>query len=190
MITRQFSLGQIHEYPFERDYDINKVAFFDIETTGFSASETYLYLIGCAFYEENSFHIVQWFSEDIREEALLITTFFEFLKSYNVLFHYNGSGFDIPYLQQKCSLLHLDYSFDGLKSIDIYKIILPYKKIFQLASLKQRSLEAFLNIRRKDTFDGGELIQVYQSYLAKNIVRSLRKNGIPGPCRLIFQKLI
>lgn len=179
MITRQFSLEQMPDYPFDREYDLNRIAFFDIETTGFAAESTYLYLIGCAYYEGSSFQLIQWFSEDIREEALLITSFFEFLENYDALIHFNGSGFDMPYLQRKCNLLNLDYNFDRLTSIDIYKRIYPYKKIFKLNNFKQKTLETFLNIHRKDVFSGGDLIQVYQSYLGKKHYEALKKARNP-----------
>lgn len=180
MITRQISLEQMPEYHFDENYDISRLTFFDIETTGFAADSTYLYLIGCAYYKDDSFHLIQWFSEDFREEALLITSFFEFLKDYDVLLHYNGTGFDIPYLLRKCGLLGLDYSFEALISIDIYKRISPYKKIFRLNNYKQKTIEAFLNINRTDPFTGGDLIQVYQSYLGKKNIEALRSKRNPG----------
>ncbi|HHV10315.1 MAG TPA: ribonuclease H-like domain-containing protein [Clostridiales bacterium] len=180
MITRQFTLQQGPAYPFEREYDLNKILYFDIETTGFSAESTYLYLIGCAYYRDSSFHILQWFSEDIREEGELLAAFFEFLRSYEVLVHYNGTGFDIPYLQRKIKLLGLDYSFDHVVSLDIYKRLTPYKKLFQLKNFKLKTIEKFLGIRRQDMLDGGDLIQVYQSYLGKKHYEELWKKRNPG----------
>lgn len=175
MITRHFSLDQMPAYPYEKEYDLSRIVFFDIETTGLAAESSYLYLIGCAYYKSSSFQLIQWFSEDIREEALLISTFFDFLTDFNVLIHYNGSGFDIPYLQKKSNLLSLSYSFDSIKSFDIYKKVLPYKKLFKLENLRQKSLETFLNIHRKDVFSGGDLIQVYSCYLGKRHCENLRK---------------
>ncbi len=180
MITRQISLEQMPEYHFEENYDVSRLVFFDIETTGFAADSTYLYLIGCSYYRDNSFQLIQWFSEDIREESQLITSFFEFLKGYDVLLHYNGTGFDIPYIQRKCALLGLNYSFEKLISIDIYKKISPFKKIFRLNNFKQKTIESFLNINRTDTFSGGDLIQVYQGYLGKKNYELLRSKRNPG----------
>ncbi len=180
MITRQFSLEQLPGYPFEKEYDIDKIAFFDIETTGFAADSTYLYLIGCAYHQEGSFHLIQWFCEDIREEAEVIRSFFEFIKDYRVLIHYNGSGFDLPYLSRKCDLLGINNCLKNLESLDIYKRITPYKKVFKLPNYKQKSLETFLDIHRTDTFSGGDLIQIYQSYLGKQHVEKLRKSRTPG----------
>ncbi len=185
MITRTFSLEQMPDYSFAQGYSLDRIVFFDIETTGLAAEASYLYLIGCAFYKEASFHILQWFSEGPKEEVLLLTSFFEFLKDYDVLLHYNGSGFDIPYLQKKCRMLQLDYSFEHLTSIDIYRRILPYKKVLGLRNLKLKDLETFLKINRKDTFTGGELIQVYQNYLGRKHYEDLRRFRVPESASLM-----
>lgn len=176
MIIRQIPVELTLNYSFGQEYDPEKIVFFDIETTGFAAETTYLYLIGCIYQKDASFQMIQWFSEDIREEQKLISLFFEFLKNYEVLIHYNGDGFDIPYLLKKCALYRLKYDFAHMKSIDIYKKIAPVKKLFKLRNYKQKSIEAFLNIHREDTFDGGDLIQVYQSYLGKKRIETLKKS--------------
>jgi len=176
MITRQFPVDLTLDYPLDIEYGTNKIAFFDIETTGFVAETTYLYLIGCIYYKESSLHMIQWFAEDIKEEALLIENFFEFIIDYDLLIHYNGSGFDIPYLNKKCEILQLDYSFKDIRSLDIYKKISPIKKIFRLNNYKQKTIETFLEVERKDSFGGGELIAVYQSYLGKKHIEELKKS--------------
>lgn len=175
MIIRHFPISLTLNYPLDLEYGTDKIAFFDIETTGFAANTTYLYLIGCIYLKESSLHMIQWFSEDIKEEALLIESFFEFIKDYNLLIHYNGSGFDIPYILKKCQMLKLDYSFKDIQSLDIYKEISPIKKIFKLSNYKQKTIEALLNVKRKDTFGGGELIEVYQSYIGKKHIENLKK---------------
>lgn len=174
MIIREFPVELRLEYSFEREPD--SLVFFDIETTGFAAETTYLYLIGCIYYKSSSFHIKQWFSEDIREEQALIRLFFDFIKDYGVLIHYNGNGFDIPYLLKKCSLYGIEPGFDHMKSLDIYKEITPLKKLINLRNYKQRTIEAFLNITREDTCDGGDLIQVYAGYLGIKRIEKLKKN--------------
>ncbi|NLO10388.1 MAG: ribonuclease H-like domain-containing protein [Clostridiales bacterium] len=175
MIIRQFPVDLTLEYPLDVQYGTSKIAFFDIETTGFVAETTYLYLIGCIYIEDATLHMIQWFSEDIKEETLLIESFFSFIKDYDLLIHYNGSGFDIPYLTKKCELLKLEYSFKDIQSLDLYKKISPIKKIFKLNNYKQKTIEAFLKVNRKDIFGGGELIEVYQSYLGKRRIENLRK---------------
>lgn len=176
MIIKSFPVDINYSYPLDKEYHTDKIVFFDIETTGFAAETTYLYLIGCIYQKDSSLHLIQWFAEDIREESELIINFFEFIKEYNLLIHYNGTGFDIPYLIKKCSILDLNYSFDNIKSLDIYKKVSSIKKIFRLKNFKQKTIEAFLKIDRKDTFSGGELIEVYQSYLGKKHLEYLKKS--------------
>lgn len=176
MIIRRFPVDITLDYPLAQKYNTEKIVFFDIETTGFTARETYLYLIGCIYAENSAMYMVQWFAEDIKEEALLISSFFDFIKDCDLLVHYNGSGFDIPYLISKCEMLQLDYSLDKIQSLDIYRKISPVKKIFKLNNFKQKSIEAFLNVKREDTFDGGELIEVYQGYLGKKQIEKLKRS--------------
>ncbi len=146
-------------------FNLSRLLFFDIETTGFSAKTSSLYLIGCLYFENGNPVIRQWFAETAVEESTLLFEFFDFLKNYDYLIHYNGSGFDIPYLSQKCSHYNLPYNFDTIESIDLYKILSPVKSMLKLENLKQKTVETYLDIKRDDLYNGGELISVYQSFL-------------------------
>lgn len=176
MITRHFPVDLKLDYPFFKKYNTEKIVFFDIETTGFTANTTYLYLIGCIYTDGSSMNMVQWFAEDINEETELICSFFDLIKDYDLLINYNGSGFDIPYLIKKCEIHQLNFSFDNIRNLDIYKSIAPIKKIFDLDNFKQKSVEAFLNVKREDTYSGGELIEIYQSYLGKKRIEKLKES--------------
>ncbi|NLP33844.1 MAG: ribonuclease H-like domain-containing protein [Clostridiales bacterium] len=173
MIVRQIPISLELEYEF--DFDISKMIFFDIETTGFSPETTYLYLIGCIYYEASSFHLIQWFSEGIDDEIHIISSFFDFLKNYEIIIHYNGTGFDIPYILRKCHLKNLAYNFVNIVQIDLYKKVYPFRKLLKLPNCKQKTIEKFLHINRKDTFSGGELIEVYASYVGKRRYEVLKK---------------
>lgn len=179
MITRELCLNLMPSYSFEEEYDICKIAFFDIETTGLSAQSSYVYLIGCAYFRDGSFHLIQWFCEGINEEGLLIKSFFDFLKNFRLLIHFNGSGFDIPFIEEKIRLLGLDCGFGSIESLDIYKLIKPYRSILNIKNLRLKSLESFLQIRRKDTLDGEDLIGVYAAYIGKKRYESLRQSRNP-----------
>ena len=149
-------------------YPKDKILFFDIETTGFSAKNTTLYLIGALWYDENTVCIRQWFNDDGYSEKEIICAFNEFCTTFTHLIHFNGLGFDIPYLKQKASILSIPFQTDkDLKQIDILKEIRSYKNIFALDNMKQISIEQYLGIDRKDTYTGKELIRIYQKYIAK-----------------------
>lgn len=157
----------IPEY-YEHYYPKAKLLFFDIETTGFIAKNTTLYLIGALWYEDNQVKIRQWFNEDGESEATILTDFQEFCKEFTHLVHFNGLGFDIPYLRQKAELLNIPFTLEkNLEQIDIYKMIRSYKSILCLDNMKQVSIERYLGINRDDIYSGKELIEVYQRYIAK-----------------------
>lgn len=159
--------NSIPEY-YSAFYPDSKLLFFDIETTGFVSRNTTLYLIGVLWYEKDCLHMLQWFNEDGYSEQNILSAFCSFCKKFTHLVHFNGLGFDIPYLKQKAALLHVPFFVDTeLEQIDIYKEIRSYKKIFSLEHMKQVSLETYLGIERQDTYSGKELINMYQRYIAK-----------------------
>ena len=139
--------------------------FFDIETTGLAWRYSRLYLIGAVFFREGRWHMRQWFLESPLEEPRLLRTFSEFLKPFSAVIHYNGQGFDLPYLIHKYEDYQLADPFSGLKSVDLYRAFRPWKKIFGLTSLKQKDAERFLGLSRQDACSGGELISCYEEYL-------------------------
>lgn len=108
----------IHETPlFPETYPLDRLGkredllFFDIETTGFSGEYSNLYLVGCVYYEGGRWNLVQWFADTVSAEKEVLTTFFEFLKRFPIVVHFNGDGFDIPYLLKRCRAYDLPYDF-------------------------------------------------------------------------------
>lgn len=143
-----------------------EVLYFDIETTGLSADSSFLYLICVGFLSEGKPVLCQWFSESFTDEINLLHAFFAFQKDYKVLVHYNGTTFDIPYLEKKCRQYKLDYRFN-LTSIDLYRMVKPHKALLSLTGCRQKDIEHFLDIERKDQYDGGQLIEIYKQYLGR-----------------------
>lgn len=145
--------------------EASQVVFFDIETTGFSGQSAFLYLIGCIFYKENKWQLRQWFLDDFGSEKEMLLSFFDFISAYTWLIHFNGSTFDIPFIEKRLARYKLAKSFSFFESLDLYKELKPYKALLGLTGLKQKNLEEFLGIHRMDTFTGGELIEVYYEYM-------------------------
>ena len=157
-------------YDFSNRYPLEQLLFFDIETTGLSADVSSLYLIGCAYYTHGNWKLMQWFADEYHEEDELIKAFFEFASNYSYLLHYNGNTFDIPYLEKKCSQYDLPYSFENLESVDLYKKFIPFKKILNLSSIKQKKVEELFGLYRNDKYSGRELIKVYGEYMHGKIM--------------------
>lgn len=159
------------EVPFEnRDPLVQSIftedsIFFDIETTGFSPSNTSLYLIGCVSRRGAVICIDQFFADTPKEEKNLLIAFLEMLGPYRTTITFNGLGFDIPYLKAKYAQCQVADPFARLSSLDIFQSLSGLKKIFKLPNLKQKTIEQFLGIARNDLYSGGELINVYHAYV-------------------------
>lgn len=165
MITIKHPIEFPNTYPLDRIGPLKDLLFFDIETTGFSGETSQLYLIGCTYFDGFGWKLIQWFADTRQAEKELLDAFFEFLKRFKILIHFNGDRFDIPYLLKCCERLGLDYHFDDLISIDIFRKIKPYRKLLKLENMKQKSIEQFLGVHREDKYNGGQLIDVYREYL-------------------------
>ncbi len=142
-----------------------EMLLFDIETTGLKKETTQIYLIGCGYFENpGELTVVQWLTESASDEPLVLDKFTELAASKKTLVHFNGDRFDIPYVSYKLDYYGMDFSFDTLKSTDIYKCIKPYKNFFGMERMNQKSVEDFLGIERKDKYNGGELIHYYYRF--------------------------
>ena len=95
MITIEKRLEFPDTYPLSRIGVLSELLFFDIETTGFSGDSSNLYLIGCVFYRNHSWNLIQWFADRTDAEEEMLKAFFHFLKNFKILIHFNGDGFDI-----------------------------------------------------------------------------------------------
>lgn len=140
---------------------------FDIETTGLSADTSYLYLIGAICLEEGVPTLFQWFCDEYSEEKEVLASFRDFVKKYSKLVHYNGTGFDIPYLNKKFKRHCLSYAINSEGTLDIYKLLLPFKKYTTFPDFKQKTIEQSAGFTRTDTFSGGDLTEVYAAYAGK-----------------------
>ncbi len=152
-------------YALDRLAPLERVLFIDIETTGFTAKSSYLYLIGCAYYLAGKWRTIQWLAENYEQETDVLKAFFDFSRNFRYLIHFNGNNFDLPFILQKCKQHNLPYDFDNFQGIDLYRRISPYKFFLKLPNCKQKTLEQFLGIDRKDVFSGSELIGIYYDYV-------------------------
>lgn len=168
MITINEELGltlpPVTEETFPDPVDPATILALDIETTGLSAKDNCIYLIGCAVMERGRFMLRQWFAETESEEREVLAAFWGFAGAYSTLLHYNGTRFDIPFLQERFSKYGIADLFEPMASIDLYRFAKPLKDVFGLPDLKQKTVEKFLGWERTDTYGGKELIEVYRAY--------------------------
>lgn len=167
---------KIIEQYFDKDVDLHsslmgkRICFIDIETTGFSRTTDTIYLIGIVFFDtsKETWKIIQLFADELKEEIDILMESYKLLSNFDIIINYNGTSFDMPFINSKLDFYKTNLSIDISKSMDLYKIIQSNKNIFKLKSYKLKSIEKFLGIDREDQFTGRECIDFYFDYLVTN----------------------
>lgn len=167
MIIKETTFTSLYAPITSKSYTPEELLYFDIETTGLSATSSYVYLIGCAFFQDNQYHLVQWLATEPSEEKELISLFLSHAKNFSCLVQFNGNAFDIPFLEKKCTRHCLPFSLIELEFVDYYKLLQPYKRLLALPNLKLRTLSSFLQLTREDPFSGAELTTLYTAFVGK-----------------------
>ena len=142
-----------------------EILFIDIETTGFSPKSSDLYLIGVSYFQGKNWHLCQFFAESSLQEKEILENFKNLTGNFKYVIHFNGSRFDIPFLQSKAEKYNIEDPFNNLESMDLYKLIAPYKNQLGLPDCKQKTIELYLGINREDEYSGGKLIPIYKEYV-------------------------
>lgn len=155
---------------------LEQVCFFDIETTGLSADVSSLYLLGAAFVEDGTWRLIQWFADDYISEADILAAFSSFLAPFETVAHYNGSTFDIPYLEKKYSFHHMTSPFAEKTSLDLYRCFPLRKKLLSLPNRKLTTVERSLGFQRHDNFSGKDCIRLYTDFMHQKFSRSNSAN--------------
>ena len=176
MIIEQKALDNCFEPPI--NITPEEAVYFDIETTGFSADVTALYLIGCIYYEAGKWMLIQWFAEDNKSEKEALSAFSDFIKDKKYLICYNGTTFDMPYLTKKYEKHSLTFEAYKYEIIDFYRVFSSYRQFLGLNGLKQKEVEAYLGIIREDKYSGGELVEWYAKFLKLRFSDSSEKEEI------------
>lgn len=163
-IIEKDSQSDINENIFEQ-YELNALAYFDIETTGFDKTEDIIMLISLGWFKnKNSFHIKQYYAEDISEEAEILSAFKMDMDNFNSWCSYNGRAFDEPFIVTR--MLKNSLLFNApLKHVDLYRLIRPYYKQLGMIRCNLKSVENYVGINRKDKIDGGVSVELYNEYL-------------------------
>lgn len=162
-----------------KKYSTEDILFFDIETTGLSPASSYIFLIGCGHFSADSFILTQWLMDSPSDEALLLKSFFEYSSAFNRVIHYNGSTFDIPFLQKRSRLYNLPENFFKLAASDVYKHICKYKKLFNASDYKLKTIEKLTGFKRTDRLDGMQLIDMFIKYIGRKGFETIcEQNGV------------
>lgn len=173
----------------EIHYPGKKILYYDIETTGLSASRSMVYLIGMAYKNQECYEMVQLFADNAIDEEKLILEFLDILHSFDIVVSFNGDNFDMSFLKKRAEYLGLNNDiWNGIgTSLDIYKKIRKYAGVLGMENAKQKTIESFIGIQREDMISGKEMITVYRNYLIqreKNMYDTLLLHNREDVCGL------
>lgn len=149
-----------------------KVCYFDIETTGLSPQVSSLYLIGAATVQNGQWQLTQWFADDYISEEEILRSFASFSSSFDIFVHYNGSTFDIPYLEKKYRASHLPSPFAVKESLDLFRNIKKRKIPFPVPNRKLTTMEHLAGFERHDTYSGKDCIRLYTDFMQNKYFRN------------------
>ncbi len=164
--------GNIQGYPLSRFGGEDNILAVDIETTGLSAQKHRIYLIGCGYWEDDCWKLIQWFDDTGDGEADILTSFLLFTKKFTTLLHYNGRQFDLPFLARRIVWNGLQgtpgaENFpSAMKSLDLYRYVKPFQRLLSLPDCRQQTIEQFLGTGRTEARSGRELVDIYLDYIS------------------------
>jgi len=144
---------------------------FDLETTGLSAENNRIFLIGCASWQGDHWQLMQWFDDTGEDEKNILASFLLYSQGKKVLIHFNGNRFDIPFVTRRLALLDESSALSSLnplpsmQSVDLYQMVKPYKQILGLPDYRQQTLEALVGRDRTENTTGEQEVISYQAFL-------------------------
>ncbi len=175
MITITKTLEPFDTFHDFYSFDPQKCLFFDIETTGLSAASSIVFLIGIIRFNGTHWQLTQWLADSIADEADILKTFFDTIGDSQILIHFNGTTFDIPFITERAEHHHISHTLREKTSLDLYQRFRPIRKLFNLERMNQTSLESFLGWQREDRLSGKHMISLFAKYTAsgENGLRNL-----------------
>jgi len=162
------SIPNTYEFPILLNNYLNdntRFVIFDIETTGLSPKFNRIILIGILYFENNNIKITQYFAKSYDDEKEILLAFINELKNFDSYITFNGSSFDIPFINKRLKKYNIPYEIDNFHNLDILRIVKSNKDILGLKDFKLKTIEKFLGIEREDTISGRKSIELYKAYL-------------------------
>jgi uncharacterized protein YprB with RNaseH-like and TPR domain len=125
--------------------NIRDFIFLDTETTGLTGGAgTCAFLIGVGFFEDEHFHIHQFFMRDYDEEKAMLSCFREVLGRAGGVVSFNGKAFDVPLVEERFILNRERVPLRDLPHLDL---LFPARRLWRglfedcrLVTLEERIL--------------------------------------------------
>ena len=169
IITKKHSIEPYTSKQFSYYFGDMKIGIFDIETLGLNSSYCPMILAGfMTFDNKGKCTIVQYFAEKPEDEIEILEHLKLDFEKVDYIFTYNGKHFDIPFIEKRASLAHINDINTYIHNLDLYLVLNGHSEIKHIIkNLKQKSVEEYMGLSdtRYDTISGAESIKLYESYL-------------------------
>lgn len=167
--------AQLAREPRFSEADLGRAVFLDTETTGLAGGAgTLAFLVGIGTFEDQAFHLRQFFLRDPDEEAAMLSALSELMSDYQAIVTFNGRGFDLPLLEARYILARMRPAWISLPHLDLLS---PARRVWRdrLPSCALASLEAHvLGVQRtQDDVPGFLIPQMYLDYLSTGDTRDM-----------------
>ena len=164
IVTDEFFENNCITYDVKRIAAPSDILFLDIETTGLTPGNSYIYMISLVYFKNNAWNYKNLFAASPADEEIVLKEFIRIIADFRVLIHFNGNRFDLPFIKDRCVSFGLDFDISGMESRDLYKDFRPLSFILGTGDCRQKTLEQFIGLNREDKYSGGELINIYKQY--------------------------
>ncbi len=164
IVTDEFFENNCITYDVKRIAAPSDILFLDIETTGLTPRNSYIYMVGLVYFLDNRWYYKNLFATSPADEEVLLKELIHIISTFKVLIHFNGTRFDLPFITNRCEAYGIDINLSALDSHDLYKDFKPLRFILGTGDCRQKTLEQFIGLNREDKYSGGELIPVYKHY--------------------------
>lgn len=134
----------------------------DIETSGFNRVTDTIIIVGLLEKLNSGLKITQFLAESPAEEYQLLEALSQ--REFHQLYTYNGTQFDLPFLEKKYHLHRLNNPFTK-NHVDFYPKIKAYQDILPSSSLKQSALEEWIGLSRPKDIPSHEIPRLYYESL-------------------------
>lgn len=164
----------IGEEACQSSFNLKETVFFDCETTGLAGGVgTYAFLVGLGYLSGGEFCVEQYFMEDFHQERAVLSAIAEKMNGFRILVSYNGKCFDLPLLETRWTIHHIDFDSARWFHLDL---LFPSRRLW-----KRRIGDCSLGNIEKEVLGVGREIdvpsfmvpQIYFDYLRTGEARAL-----------------
>ena len=159
-----------------RHLNSSQYAFLDTETTGLSGGTgTYAFLVGVARFEQDTFHISQFFMRDPSEEQALLLAIEQFLAPCRAVVTYNGKAFDMPLLATRFIAQGWVRPFQAMSHIDLLHLARRlWRDRLPSRTLSNLEVQILGTSRSQADVPGWMIPEIYFEYLRSGDARPIQ----------------